>query len=198
MRVLLARAVDTEEAGAADEDGQQGAEVEDDEFAVLGHGAVAEEGEVMDKGPGDEDVAEAEGGGPAGPQPEDEQDGADKVREEGDEEGERRSEVKEAGEMSHEGKPVGGALFPSVAKKERGAGGDAKEGEAEAGGCGQEIRAQEAFEAAHVIAFQWMRRVLDIRSAMLPGTANGNRGGKRGRLGKRLTIRARLLKPLGR
>lgn len=150
----LSCAVDAEESGAAEEDGEHGAEVEYDELAVACLEAVAEEGEVMDEGPGDEDVAEAKGCRPARAKAEDDQEGADKVREEGDEEANWRRQVQDAGEMRHEGGPVRGAFFPSVAEKKRSAGGNTQDGEAEAGGCGEETGTEKVLKAAHGYAFQ--------------------------------------------
>jgi len=69
-------------AGAGDEEGEHDSEVDDDELAVVG--AATEEEEMVDEGPGDEEVDEGPERGPAGGDAEDEERHADGVGDDGE------------------------------------------------------------------------------------------------------------------
>jgi hypothetical protein len=74
-------------AGAGKKECEHRCEIKEDEFAVLGSWPIAEEGEVMHKSPGDDNVSEAVESGPPGREADGEQDAANEIGEKGDQEG---------------------------------------------------------------------------------------------------------------
>jgi hypothetical protein len=72
----------------------------------------------MDEGPGYEDVCEAKESGPTRAQADHQQNGANEIREEGDEKRGMKADADGIGKMGHELRPMSWLLFPFVAQEQ--------------------------------------------------------------------------------